>query len=65
MILSGGGRIRIEDEIVDLRQWDAVQVGTDTMRAFEAGPDGLELLAFGAPHTGNSDAEMVPGWWTV
>ena len=64
VILSGGGRIKIEDEIVDLRPWDAVRVGKDTMRAFEAGPEGLELLAFGAPQTDRSDAELVPGWWT-
>ena len=37
------------------------------MRAFEAGPTGAELLAFGAPNTGPSpskDAEMEPGWWS-
>jgi len=33
------------------------------MRAFEAGPDGLELLAYGAPATGPGDAELAQGWW--
>jgi hypothetical protein len=33
------------------------------MRGFEAGPDGAELIAFGAPGTGPGDAEVVPGWW--
>jgi hypothetical protein len=34
------------------------------MREFEAGPDGLELIAFGSPATGENDAELVPGWWS-
>ena len=55
--------MKIEDEIVDVRQWDVVRVGTDTMRNFEAGPDGLEVLAFGAP-IGEDDSEIVPGWWS-
>jgi mannose-6-phosphate isomerase-like protein (cupin superfamily) len=64
VILSGGGRVKLDDEIVDVRQWDAIRVPKDTMRNFEAGPEGLELLAFGAPSTGLQDAEQTPGWWT-
>jgi len=64
VILSGGGRVKLDDEIVDVRQWDAVRVPKDTMRNFEAGPEGLELLAFGAPGTGLQDAEQTPNWWT-
>jgi quinol monooxygenase YgiN/mannose-6-phosphate isomerase-like protein (cupin superfamily) len=62
VVLSGSGRVRIEDEIVDLRPLDAIRVGPEQTRAFEAGPDGLELLAFGARARG--DAEVVPDWWT-
>jgi len=62
VIVNGSGRVKIEDEILDLRQWDVVRVGRDTMRNFEAGPDGLEVLAFGAP-IGDDDSEIVPGWW--
>jgi quinol monooxygenase YgiN/mannose-6-phosphate isomerase-like protein (cupin superfamily) len=61
VVLSGSGRARIEDEIVDLRALDAIRVGPEQTRAFEAGPDGLELLAFGARARG--DAEVVPDWW--
>jgi hypothetical protein len=50
-------------EIVELRRWDAIRVGSGTMRNFEAGPDGAEILAFGGPRSGTNDAEMVPGWW--
>jgi mannose-6-phosphate isomerase-like protein (cupin superfamily) len=64
VVVSGGGRVKLDDEIVDLRQWDVVRVAPDTMRNFEAGPDGMEVLAFGAPIAEESDGETVPGWWT-
>src|SRR5215210_2887119 len=50
VIVSGGGRLKLDDEIIDVKQWDAIRVDGGTMRAFEAGDDGLELLAFGAPN---------------
>jgi mannose-6-phosphate isomerase-like protein (cupin superfamily) len=66
VVLAGGGRVKLDDEIVEVSEWDIVRVPSETTRAFEAGPDGVELLAFGAPNTGASprdDAEMQPGWW--
>jgi uncharacterized cupin superfamily protein len=70
VVLSGGGRAKLADDVVDLAPLDALRVPPETMRGFEAGPDGLELIAFGAPHTGPTDAsvaddiEMAPGWWS-
>jgi mannose-6-phosphate isomerase-like protein (cupin superfamily) len=64
VVVSGSGRVKLDDEIVDLRQWDVVRVPPQTMRNFEGGPDGMEILAFGAPIGGESDGEIVPGWWT-
>lgn len=65
VVLSGGGRIKLDDEIVELKPWDAVRIGKDTMRCVEAGPDGIELLAIGASRTpeGARDAELTQGWW--
>jgi mannose-6-phosphate isomerase-like protein (cupin superfamily) len=63
VVVEGGGRAKLGNEIVELRQWDALRVAADTMRAFEAGPDGLAYIAFGAPATGPGDADMAPGWW--
>ena len=63
VIVEGGGRMKLDDEVVDVRRWDAVRVSPGTMRAFEAGPDGLELLAYGAPIADEPDVEMAPGWW--
>jgi quinol monooxygenase YgiN/quercetin dioxygenase-like cupin family protein len=62
VVLSGSGRVRIEDEIVDIGPLDAIRVGPEQTRAFEAGPDGLEILAFSARARG--DAEIVRDWWT-
>jgi mannose-6-phosphate isomerase-like protein (cupin superfamily) len=64
VLVAGSGRIKLDDEIVDLRRWDAVRVAKETMRCIEAGPEGLELIAIGAPATGPGDAQTSPGWWT-
>ena len=67
VIHSGGGRAKLDDEVVDLKQWDALRVARDVWRAVEAGPEGLELVAFGArcgmaPDA--NDTEMEQGWWS-
>ncbi|MBA2564163.1 MAG: hypothetical protein H0V09_01915 [Gemmatimonadetes bacterium] len=67
VVLSGSARAKLDDEIVELRAWDAIRVSNDTMRSFEAGADGAEVLVFGAPHTGppgQGDGEVTPSWWT-
>lgn len=67
VIVGGSGRMKIDDEIAELKTWDAVRIPPERMRCLEAGPDGAELLAFGAPKSGDSpadDAEMTPNWWT-
>ena len=64
VVVVGSGRVKLGDEVVELRQWDAVRVPKDTMRGFEAGPEGVELIAIGAPNTGPGDADTVQGWWS-
>ncbi len=63
VVLRGSARIKVDEEIVELGELDAIRVDTDTMRAVEAGPDGVEFLAFGAGDD-PADAEMVPDWWS-
>jgi len=62
VVLSGSVRAKLEDEIVELRQWDAIRVPADVTRNLEAGPDGAEVLAIGAPQA--KDTEMLQGWWS-
>ena len=63
VVVDGAGSVKLDDDVVEVRQGDAIRVAPGTMRAFEAGPKGLELLAFGAPMGAANDAEMVQGWW--
>ena len=62
-MVRGFARIKVDDEIVELGEWDAIRFEKDTMRNVEAGPDGVEYLAFGAGDD-PTDAEMEPGWWS-
>ncbi len=62
VVLRGSARVKVEDEIVELGEWDAIRFDKDTMRAVQAGPDGVEYLAFGAGDDPR-DAEIVQGWW--
>jgi mannose-6-phosphate isomerase-like protein (cupin superfamily) len=62
LIIGGGGRIKVEDEIVELKQWDAIRVPGGNTRALESGPEGMELIAMGGNPTG--DADMAQNWWT-
>jgi mannose-6-phosphate isomerase-like protein (cupin superfamily) len=63
VVVRGSARVKVDDEIVELGEWDAIRFDDDTMRNVEAGPDGVEYLAFGAGEDPR-DAEMTPGWWT-
>jgi uncharacterized cupin superfamily protein len=61
VVLSGSGRAKLDDELVELGPMDAIRVAPEVARSFEAGPDGLELLAFGTHR--EDDAELVPDFW--
>jgi mannose-6-phosphate isomerase-like protein (cupin superfamily) len=66
VVLHGSGRIKVDDEIVGLKKWDAVRVPPGTWRGYEAGPEGLEILVIGAPNLGEAPREDVDGqrgWW--
>jgi mannose-6-phosphate isomerase-like protein (cupin superfamily) len=63
LVVRGSVRVKLEDEIVELKEWDAIRVPKETMRGFEGGPEGVEMIAIGAPHTGPGDAETENGWW--
>jgi uncharacterized cupin superfamily protein len=66
VVIRGSGRMKVDDEIVEVEQWDAVRVPPGTWRGYEAGPDGLELLVVGAPNLGDDPRGDVDGrrdWW--
>jgi mannose-6-phosphate isomerase-like protein (cupin superfamily) len=66
VVIRGSGRMKIDDEIVELKEWDAVRVPPGMWRGYEAGPEGLELLVVGAPNLGDDprgDVDGQRGWW--
>jgi quercetin dioxygenase-like cupin family protein len=66
VVVRGSGRMKLDDEIIDLAEWDAVRVPPGVWRGYEAGPDGLELLVSGAPNLGEhvrEDVDGMRGWW--
>jgi mannose-6-phosphate isomerase-like protein (cupin superfamily) len=64
VVVNGSLRAKVENDVVELNQWDALRVHKDTTRSFEGGPEGAEFLAIGAPNTGPGDADTVQGWWS-
>ena len=66
VVVRGGGRMKVDDEIVELNEWDAVRVPPGAWRGYEAGPEGLEILVIGAPNLGAVPRDDVEGrrdWW--
>jgi mannose-6-phosphate isomerase-like protein (cupin superfamily) len=58
VVISGSGRVKLDDEVVEVGPMDAIRIAPRVTRAFEAGPDGLELLVFGPRH--DQDGETMP-----
>jgi mannose-6-phosphate isomerase-like protein (cupin superfamily) len=63
VVVSGSGRILIDGDVHELRQWDVVRLAPEVVRAFAAGPDGLEVIAVGGPKPEGGDGEAVPVTW--
>ena len=66
VVVGGSGRMKLDDEIVAVEEWDVVRVPPGTWRGYEAGSDGLEILVFGAPDLGGNPRDDVEGrrdWW--
>jgi mannose-6-phosphate isomerase-like protein (cupin superfamily) len=64
VVVGGSGRIRLDDEILELREWDVVRVAPEVVRALEGGPDGLEIIVVGSDRPEAGDGVQVPDWWT-
>jgi quercetin dioxygenase-like cupin family protein len=63
VIVSGSGRVLLDGEVHELRQWDVLRVAPEVVRAFEAGPDGLDIVAVGGPKPADGDGVMGPAEW--
>ena len=63
VVVAGSGRVLVDGEVLELRQWDTVRVAPEGVRAFEAGPDGLEVIAIGGPKPEGGDGELASADW--
>lgn len=63
VVINGSGRIKLDDEIVELRQWDTIRVAPQTVRAFEGGPDGMAVIAVGADRPEGGDGIPASDFW--
>ena len=64
VLVRGSARLKLDDDVLELEPWDVVRIAKETVRNLEGGPDGAEMLLFGAPASGAGDAEMLQEWWT-
>ena len=63
VVVAGSGRVLLDDAVLQLRQWDVVRVAPTVVRAFEAGPEGMDVVAVGGPQPAESDGEFVEAVW--
>jgi quercetin dioxygenase-like cupin family protein len=63
IVVAGSGRLLLGDEVHELRQWDVVRVAPEVVRAFEAGADGLDVIAVGGPRPEGGDGVVGPASW--
>jgi mannose-6-phosphate isomerase-like protein (cupin superfamily) len=62
VVLAGDGQMKLDDEVIAVAQLDAIRVAPTIARAFEAGPDGLELLVFGPRMAGDGEVLREDFW---
>jgi mannose-6-phosphate isomerase-like protein (cupin superfamily) len=63
LVVGGSGRMKLDDEIVDVKPWDLVRVAPETIRGIEGGPDGIEVIAIGSDRPEGGDGVSATGWW--
>jgi quercetin dioxygenase-like cupin family protein len=63
VVVAGSGRVLLDEEVLELRQWDVVRIAPEVVRAFEAGPDGLDIIAVGGPKPPEGDGVRGTATW--
>ena len=64
VIVAGSGRMKLDDEIIELHRWDVVRVAPEVIRAIEGGPEGLEMIVVGSDRPEEGDGVPLADWWT-
>ena len=63
-VIRGSGRVKLDDEIFEIKQWDVIRVAPNVARGFEAGPDGLEIIAAGGSKPDGGDGVLIEDHWS-
>lgn len=63
VVVAGSGRVLLDDEVRDLATWDVLRVAPEVVRCFEAGPEGLDLIAIGGPKPPDGDGVRAQASW--
>jgi mannose-6-phosphate isomerase-like protein (cupin superfamily) len=63
VVVNGSGAAKLDDDVVDLKQWDVLRVAPPVTRAFEGGPEGMEVIAIGGTRPPDGDGELVQDFW--
>jgi mannose-6-phosphate isomerase-like protein (cupin superfamily) len=66
VVVAGSGRAKLDDEVVELSIWDVLRVAPAVVRsfeAFEAGPEGLDVICIGGRKPTGGDTERFEGFW--
>ena len=63
LVISGSGEMLLDSEVQALKQWDLIRVAPEVVRAFAAGPDGLEIVAVGGPKPEGGDGQPGEVTW--
>jgi mannose-6-phosphate isomerase-like protein (cupin superfamily) len=63
VVVAGSGRILLDDETLEIQLWDVIRVAPEIVRAFEAGPEGLDLIAIGGPKPEDGDGIRSHAAW--
>lgn len=61
VVLSGSGRVKLGEETFEIGPMDAIRISPWVVRSLQAGPEGLDVLAFGPHH--EDDATVVDDFW--
>jgi mannose-6-phosphate isomerase-like protein (cupin superfamily) len=64
VVVGGSGRMKLDDEIIELHKWDVVRVSPEVVRGFEGGSEGMEIIAIGGHKPEGGDGVRVNHWWT-
>jgi mannose-6-phosphate isomerase-like protein (cupin superfamily) len=63
VVISGSGHAKLNDEVVQLKQWDVLRVAPSTVRAFASGPQGMELVIAANDRPEGGDGAVVEDFW--